>query len=75
MILYNIFRWFYITFLDDIIYRDYYMSVFISYPVSTGDSHISPRLPYQPDGPRADTGVDLFVCLFVFNDAPTLMGH
>ena len=38
-----------------LLYRDYYMAIFISYPVSTRDSHISPRLPYQPEGRRLVT--------------------
>ena len=37
-----------------VIHRDYYMSVFISYPISTWDSHISPRA----EGLRADTRVE-----------------
>ena len=32
------------------------MSVYISYPVSTRDSHISPRLPYQPETPVSARG-------------------
>ena len=35
--------------------RDYYMAIFISYPVSTRDTHISPRA----EGPRADMGQGL----------------
>ena len=32
--------------------RDYHMAIFISYPISTRDTHISPRA----EGPRADMG-------------------
>ena len=37
------------------IYRDYYIAVFISYPMSTRDTHISPRAV----GPRVDMGQGL----------------
>ena len=37
-----------------VIIRDYYMTIFISYPVSTWDFRISPRLPYQPEGRRPE---------------------
>ena len=39
-----------------VINRDYYMAIFISYPISTRDTHISPRARW-PTGPRADMSV------------------
>ena len=46
------------------VYRYYRVEIFISYPVSTRNSNISPRLPYQPEGDteveaRVDTGYDM----------------
>ena len=29
--------------LHNVLYRDYYMAIFISYPISTRDTHIIPR--------------------------------
>ena len=45
------------------------MASFISYPVSTQDSHISPRLPYHSEGQRliresrVDTGYDIKIVI------------
>ena len=36
------------------IHRDYHMTIFISYLVSTRESRISPRLSYQPEGRRPE---------------------
>ena len=41
--------------LQRIIYRDYYMAIFILYPVSTRDTHINPRAKH----PRANMGLGL----------------
>ena len=36
------------------VHRDYHMTIFISYLVSTRESRISPRLSYQPEGRRPE---------------------